>query len=383
MDRIGKRILVLGGGAPNLTLMSGALLAFHDHGLTFDVITMAGAGAVVGLVYLAPRNLTPVEALRNTMNFGVSDAIYSLCPINFKMFSKGGALAEHFSDFWRTLPAVQVAEHQLGMSPAQKLESDWLLFAGAMMCPSNLSYFDQGLCAHIPFIEDLVDFDKLKTTTTCCYLNAYCIETKQIEQFTNAQIDVQHFQAALSFPYIYAPSEVNGHLFYEGAAFDCLNLIKLAHRLNPKFVKLSEKKGADPDKYVLLDVMKSYLIHPARNLWDAYAQSIIVPLVANAEKELALFQQWLSTGNVGDRVPSSPEDRFLFQLLKQKQKKDELGMSRCVPNADSYVVEFIIPPEQQPYTLDWSRSNLECLFDIGYESGIMFIEEYGNDVWAH
>ena len=84
-----KQILVLGGGAPNITLMSGALLALHDYGLTFDAISMSGAGAVVGLCYLAPKGLTPEEALRNTMNFGVSDAIYSLLPDQLQDFLQG------------------------------------------------------------------------------------------------------------------------------------------------------------------------------------------------------------------------------------------------------------------------------------------------------
>jgi hypothetical protein len=36
--------------------------------------------------------------------------------------------------------------------------------------------------------------------------------------------------------------------------------------------------------------MTLQLIRPPRNLWDAFAQSIIVPLVANARNELAMFE---------------------------------------------------------------------------------------------
>ena len=55
---MGKTALVLGGGAPNFTLMSGALLALHRAAIKFDLIYMAGAGGVVGLVYLAPKDMT-------------------------------------------------------------------------------------------------------------------------------------------------------------------------------------------------------------------------------------------------------------------------------------------------------------------------------------
>ena len=127
----GKRVLVLGGGAPNLTLMSGALLALHDQGLTFDVVSMSGAGAVVGLCYLAPKGLTPAQALRNTMNFGVSDAIYSLLPDQLQDFLQGRPVVRSIPKLLEETAAVRHAEHQYGMSPAEKLESDLLLLAGS------------------------------------------------------------------------------------------------------------------------------------------------------------------------------------------------------------------------------------------------------------
>ena len=370
---MGRKVLVLGGGAPNLTLMSGALLAFHDRGLKFDVISMAGAGAVVGLVYLAPKNLTPEEALLNTMNFGVSDAIYSMFPVNFKMFSKGGAVAQEFRDYWKSLPFVRFAENQYSMNPTQKLDSDWLLFAGAMMCPSDLNYFSQGLCAHVPFIEDIVDFDKLRFAEVKCYLNAYCVDTAQVVEFDRSQIDVPHFRAALSFPYLYAPSEVDGHLYYEGAAFSCLNLVNLA--VGYLDVQFAPAPDANADKFILLDVLGTDLIHPSRNLWDAYAQSIIVPLVANAEKELAIFREWLRTGNAD--IPTA--DWRLISALNAKKGNPQ---NPLVPNANGYVVQFPVPIEQWPYMLDWSRSNLERLFNIGYESGVLFIESHGDEIWS-
>ncbi len=54
------RVLCLGAGATNLTLMSGALHTLHHAWQEKaeekpNVITMAGAGAVVGLHYLAPN----------------------------------------------------------------------------------------------------------------------------------------------------------------------------------------------------------------------------------------------------------------------------------------------------------------------------------------
>ena len=75
--------LVLGGGAPNLPLMTGALLALDEAGIDFKVITTTGAGMVVGLLYAAPRKQDSSlswkkprrAALRATRDWGIDDAI--------------------------------------------------------------------------------------------------------------------------------------------------------------------------------------------------------------------------------------------------------------------------------------------------------------------
>jgi NTE family protein len=363
----GRRILVLGGGAPNLTLMSGALLALHDNGLEFDVVSMAGGGAVVGLSYLAPKGLTPAQALRNTMNLGVSDAIYSMLPINYKVFFKGGFLADAFRNYWRQLPPVQYAEHQYGMSPSQKLETDLLLLAGSVLTPLDITPFSQAMCAHVPFIEDIIDFGKLNwPNQPRCFLNSYCIDTQETVEFRQPNIDIRHFRAAFSYPYIYGPYEIDGHFFYEGAAFSSLNLISLAVKyLNVPYVLRGDVDG-NADRFIVFDILAPDLIHPAKDMMDAYGQSIMLPSVANAGKELSIFTDWLKTGYTD--VP--PADWMLAEAINTAF---EAGM---VPNAKKYPVYFPVPVEEWPYLEDWSRSNLERLFDIGYESGLIFLEEY-------
>jgi NTE family protein len=350
---MGKKLLVLGGGAPNFTLMSGALLALHEEGIRFHIIRMAGAGAVAGLVYLAPKYLTPEQALENTVNFGVSDVIYSNLPINYKLFMKGGAEGEAFRDYWQSLPQVRAAMNQYWMNPLEKLESDWLLLQGAMIGPTDLNFFTSGICLHVPFIENVVDFDKLKDISTECFLSAYSIEQSRIVTFSQSQIDLDHFKAALSFPFIYPPYRIGNEHYYEGAAVNSLGL-ELEN-----FVEQN-----DVDRVVVFDVLRDDLIHRPRNLVDAYSQSIIVPLVANANKELAIFEYWTQSGmKINPAHPESPV-----------YDPPPLGMHT------PYVLSFPIPPEHRPYTLDWSRSNLEMLFEIGYREGKRFAQDPSN--WA-
>jgi hypothetical protein len=322
---------------------------------------MAGAGGVVGLVYLAPKGLTPEEALLNTMNYGVSDQIYAMVPINYKLFNKGGPAAEAFRDYWTSLPRVQAAMHQFGMSNEQKLAADWLLFQGAMMCPSDVNYYTKGVCAHVPFIEDVVDFDKLRTVDPDYALNAYCIEDEGIVEFRKPFLDIHHFRAALSFPYIYPPYRIDGKTYYEGAAMDSLNLMGAMH---------NAKANATIDKIVVFDIVKPDVIHRPRNLWDAYAQSIMLPLVANAEKELAIFKHWVETGSVVKPPPRHMPDE-LHGLFNSQNNPTP-------PDVDVFTLNFEIPKSYRPYMLEWSRSNLEILFGLGYDAGQRFLTIYGS-----
>ncbi len=342
--------------------------------MKFNVIYMAGAGAVVGLIYLAPKDLGREEALQNTVNFGVSDPIYGLLPINYKLFNKSGPSAEAFREFWSGFPPAQAAKHQFGMMPAEKLESDLLLLGGAMMCPTDLNYFSEGVCAHAPFIENVVvrKLYRARYAPPECYLSAYCVEDETITRFAKREINLNHFRAALSYPYIYAPYEIDGKHYYEGAVVETLGLIEFA----TKTLGVKERTNGltpDADKFVIFDVMNPEVIQRPRDLWDAFSQSIIIPLVANAEKELVIFQHWIETGHLLTTAKLERRNREFLQSYTWVA--DETP-----PNAEAFVVEFVVPEQHRPYLLDWTSSNLECLFNIGYKSGIMFLEEHGGEL---
>ena len=119
-----RTALMLGGGAPNFPLMAGALLAFHRAGVQFDLISMTGAGSVLGLIYLSPKGLSREQALENAVNYGIADALYAMLPINYKMFQKSGYRADKFREACDNNPYLQRMMQQTGMSDADKLRSD-------------------------------------------------------------------------------------------------------------------------------------------------------------------------------------------------------------------------------------------------------------------
>ena len=370
--------LVLGGGAPNLTLMAGAVAALDDAGVKFDVVSTSGAGMLIGLLYAAPKGRDRAAALQNTVNMGVHDSIYRFFPVNFKVFHKPGTLAQAYTKFWQIAadnrkaiegPAGDFRDQWLKMlsasplfapwaeawkqflgkfsSPdnksgdAQRFFDDWAALMLATFCPTDLSAASQGMCQPAPFVEQAVDFSKLKEFEGDFYMSAYCIESGKMEIFEKKDITIEQFQAALAFPLIYAPFKMNGMTYLEGAAKDTLNFKGLLEK---------RKRKGHPviDTIVVLDVlgMKELIAEP-RGLYDAWVKSIIVPLTAIAEDDIKLFEQLHLENKVNLKKYFRGKKPKLVKIDFQKQ----------------------ISHNNWPNVLDWSYSNLSALYEAGYRAG--------------
>jgi predicted acylesterase/phospholipase RssA len=369
--------LVLGGGAPNLTLMAGAVAALDDAGVKFDVVSTSGAGMLIGLLYAAPKGRDRAAALQNTVNMGVHDAIYRFFPVNFKVFHKPGTLAQAYTKFWQIAadnrkaiegPAGDFRDQWLKMlsasplfapwaeawkqflgkfsSPdnksgdAQRFFDDWAALMLATFCPTDLSAASQGMCQPAPFVEQAVDFSKLKEFEGDFYMSAYCIESGKMEIFEKKEITIEQFQAALAFPLIYAPFKMNGMTYLEGAAKDTLNFKGLLEK---------RKRKGHPviDTIVVLDVlgMKELIAEP-RGLYDAWVKSIIVPLTAIAEDDIKLFEQLHLENKVNLKKYFRGKKPKVVKIDFQKQ----------------------ISHNNWPNVLDWSYSNLSALYEAGYRA---------------
>jgi NTE family protein len=392
----GRTALLLGGGAPNFPLMAGALLAIHRAGVKLDLISMTGAGSVLGLIYLAPKEMTQEEALENSVNYGIADAIYAMLPINYKMFQKGGYRADLFRAYCNNNPYLQRIMNQLGMNEGDKLRSDAVQFMLAAACPSDLNLSSTGLCAHAPFIEHVVDFAKLKAQPIDCVLNAYCIEDQRIREWRKNEIDVHHFRASLSFPFFYPPYRVDGKHYFEGAAYQALNLGGIGFDDDPDDLDLFPDSEGEQhlNRIIVFDIMNRDLVRRPRNLWEAYGQSIILPLVANAQNEEKFIRIWQSYGHLFgplknvDMINPSPADKNLIdsvQTLLDRVNKPLAPDSPMRLTIDKlrgelppqiFKIRFSIPVARQSQTLEWNRSNLEYLFNLGIETGDKFLTDF-------
>jgi hypothetical protein len=309
---------------------------------------------------------------------GVHDAIYRLFPVNFKVFHKPGVLAQAYTRFWQiaannreaiegpvcvfrdqwlkmlsTSPLFApwaeawkqffgtFSSHDNKSGDAQRFFDDWAALMLATFCPTDLSAASQGMCQPAPFVEEAVDFSKLKEFKGDFYMSAYCIETGKMQIFEKEEITIEQFQAALAFPLIYAPFKMNGKTYLEGAAKDTLNFKGL----------LDKRKGRRRpviNTIVVLDVlgMKELIAEP-RSLYDAWVKSIIVPLTAIAEDDIKLFEQ--------------------FHLKKPKNRRKYFGGK--TPKVVKIDFQKQISHNNWPNVLDWSYGNLSALYKAGYRAG--------------
>ncbi|MEJ2794419.1 patatin-like phospholipase family protein [Iodobacter sp. LRB] len=318
-----RTALIISGGAPNSTLIAGALEAFHELGVKVDVISTAGAGALLGLMYIAPKNGDVVSTLRGLKEMGVADFIYRAFPVNFKVFHKPGPMAEAYRQALAANPLLQMMQQWPASNPWAQTLKDGAALAIASASPSDLSSDSLGLCAHVPFAEQIIDFEALKNSDAHFWLNAYNLSQHQMENWPRRQIDLKHLQAALSFPYLYPPTEIDGDFYIEGAAIDCLNFKDL------------RKNHPGLEEIIVFDLLGAEkLLRKPKDLYDAWVMSIITPLVEIARDDIKLFEALHSEGITLHKVP-------LIDAIAEKDLPD---------------------------VFDWSRSNMDRLYQTGYQA---------------
>ena len=360
-----KKALLIGGGAPNATLMAGALVAMIEAKVDFDVVSTSGAGALIGLLYRAPAgNLKPEEALHHTTRLGIADAIYDWLPVNYKVFLKPGPAADSFRSLLALNPFAREVLAQGWHEGPQKMLGDWLQLIWAPLTPADTGPFSQGLCAHVPFAESVIDFARLPHIPGQFYINAFNVDRGKMTIWDKEEVTPEHFRAALAFPLIYPPYRVDGQDYIEGAAIDTINFRALvaekpsreqrSAKTPPKTFlyrgqECEQGLHEDVDTLVVFDILGSErLIQEPRNLYDAWVKSIITPLVAIARDDVKLFER------VHNIDPNTGKAKR--RLLK-------------VPLLDG------IEDDDWPDILDWSSSNLERLYEIGYRAGRKFCRE--------
>lgn len=341
-------IVILSGGAPLSPLAAGALYAIYNCGKTFSTFYTSGAGAVVAMLYVGPKDLSTPAAMKSVIDSSIDDKIWDWFPVPYKTFFKSGPFTVPF-ELWAKAWQLPKSDaklphrrpHFLRYSESfRRFYNDSLYFWAAAACPTDLTFFSEGLCAPFPFVKELIDFEKVRKFTGDFLANAYSIEDGVMEEFSKDEMSEEYFDAALAFPFVYPPAPIRSKHYFEGSSLDPLNLgplvrYILADRARDYFV-------------VLIDVLGSFrkgLIRRPTNLIDAFGISIMTPIVSLAEKTLHIYQEH----------PPLPLVRLTFD----------------------------IPDNVLPHLSDWSYRNMNDLWCIGVTAGKQFVQTYGNRLPDH
>ncbi len=339
-ERIG---IVLSGWAPAMTLMSGAMLGFIEKGVEFDVISTTGVGALVGLLSLVPKNGTPKQALEELPNMFVSDLLYSVLPINFKVFNKFGPFSKPMRDLRNRIPKITVDPK--ASSPLSRFLNDWVDLAFCALTPSTFELKSKGLISPSPEIENLVDFTKLKNTKSRFCVNAFNIDQRLLEIFDNTSTTADAYYATEAMPVLFAPHRMpSGDLYTTGATHDPTGLqaIWLKHR-------------NDLDAVVMLDPMSRAIWRSPVNIHDAFQLMLMNPIIAQ-HVLVSAFYAW--TDHASEQIRQANPNVKLPKL---------------------YYVPMPIEETYYPNMLKWTHSNAVTLEKIGHDAAVVFAEAWQSD----
>jgi hypothetical protein len=293
----------------------------------------------------------------------VADPVYRTIPLDHKVFFKAGPWSELFR---RLTPYYQLRNPK---TAAGRVFNDRVSQFISAAAPTTLNYFSQGLCNPNPWIEDFVDFKKLKSFRGDFTVNAYDVTKGGMKSFDKRELTADHIRAATACPFIYPPFKLNDSYYYEGADVDPINFPKLkdlagvrdlarptngkGKAVQTRLRRVRQMKDRVDDFELLVnlkqerifvvvfDVLgsleKRALIRLPRNLLDAYAISLATPL-----RSIVL-----------ERI-----NAFKGEIQSLEEKSVELK-----------IVRFTIPERYWPNLLDWTESNAKRLWAIGYEEG--------------
>jgi len=344
---LGARIgVVLSGGAPTLHLAAGALCGFYERGLSFRAVAAAGAGALPGLLYVAPARrpdnptADPGVALRGVVNMNIHDAIYDLIPNNFKVFFKYGPFSDPFYRLSKFIKGMVEVPESYGRD-YQRLVHDWIDFVTAAVAPTTLTYRSPSVLTRVQVINELVDWNALRTSPKDFFLNTFNLETQVLQSLNKLNLTTEAFYAALAMPWLYPPTPAvpGGPLYTEGASHDPSGIETMLEDDTPPMANL--------DAVLVLDTIPPDLWVDPESIYESLELAIMDPIVTLTENVAALYSLQEMVFNGGTPLP----------LIKMPKL---------------YSLPFKFPAWEGGKLLEWSYSTALTFWKAGYDAALKF-----------
>jgi len=316
--------IVLSGTAPAMTLMSGAMLAFAEQDIEFEVISTAGVGGLIGMLYLAAKGKTREEALLSLPDLFVSDWIYRFLPVNFKVFYKYGPYATAFYQMRKSLPKFDLKPGD--SSPLRRFANDWMDLWATALTPPSLGTSSNALMSHVPLIDDLVDFNLLKGSQTKFYLNAFSLHDRRLKLYDNQTVTSDVYNGAQAMFMLFPPVTAGTDLLVTGASHD------------PTALQAIWTKQRDLWGVLALEPFGKHFWRAPTGVYDAFQLMLMNPIASLQEIVFGLYGQ---------------TERLMSTVRQAGLTLPPLYMMKVVLNPDSTRL------------LNWSYENAVALQSIG------------------
>ncbi len=361
-----KKALALSGGGPAVGIEIGALKAFEEKGIDFDIFSCACVGSWVGCLYNSlppgPDRIKQVEDFFFDKIF-IPDDIYESFPICYRVFRVDyfgdmKKYAEKFFDpatYQHLFLPGRIAEYFQQMQlnpPATNDDINYYISEGMAINPlfrwlCEMTYKVEksgiaGLVNSAGFVEANINMENLFKSDKLVYLNAYNMTKAKLERFVNRKKHKEY--DPISADALMAGSSVLEYTenrtigrspdkYCEGAVINTVELDTL----------LEHDHKDELDEIWVVKIADYQEVKPPDNLIEASLTAVMLPFDTISDDDIEIFSHHLT----------QVSDRKKTRLIKINMKYGAVNYH-------------------------WNHSNLKEGIKTGYEGTMKAIEEYGN-----
>ncbi|MEN6374804.1 MAG: patatin-like phospholipase family protein [Smithella sp.] len=321
----GKKALALSGGGPAVGIEIGALKAFEEKGIDFDIFSCACVGSWVGCLYNSlPAGSDRIKQVEDFFfeKIFIPDDIYESFPICYKVFR-----VDYFGDMQKYLQKVmepgtyrhlflfeRIAEYFQNMQshpPKTVDEINYRISEGMalnpfyrFLCEMNYKVNKSGIAGLVnssDFVEANINLENLFNNEKLVYLNAYNMTKVKLERFVNRKNHGEY--APISADALMAGSSVLEYTenrtigsspdrYCEGAVINTVELNTL----------LEHDHKDEIDEIWVVKIADYQQAKPPQNLIEASLTAVMLPFDTISDDDVEIFSNYLRSGRSDNRA---------------------------------------------------------------------------------
>jgi predicted acylesterase/phospholipase RssA len=363
-----KKAIALSGGGPAVGIEIGALKAFEEKGIDFDIFSCACVGSWVGCLYNSlppgPDRIKKVEDFFFDKIF-IPDDIYESFPICYKVFR-----VDYFGDMKKYAAKLfdpetykhlflpeRISEYfkKIQTKPPQTTDEICYYISEGMainpyirfLCEMNYKVNKSGVAGLVNskgFVEQNIDMEGLFKNDKLVYLNAYNMTKRELERFVNRNNHKEY--EAISADALMAGSSVLEYTenrtvgegedkYCEGAVINTVELDTL----------INHDHRDEIDEIWVVKIADYHQVKPPQNIIEASLIAVMLPFDTISDDDIEIFSHHMRTN----------ADVNKARLIRINMNYDAVNYH-------------------------WSHANLKEGIKVGYEGTLKAIEEYESHV---